>query len=124
MIDWLTQNWLSVIILVVIAVVLLLLIKFKRFDTIRKIVLSLVCAAEKQYGSGTGEIKYAYVIEHLWDKLPFIIRILYTKKEIDNMIETAVSKLKQILGDGSVSLAGYDDELYLEKISGEASAEK
>lgn len=123
MIDWLTQNWLSVLILVVIAIVLLLLIKFKRFDTIKKIVLSLVCAAEKQYGSGTGPIKYAYVVEHLYARLPFIIRILYTKKEIDNMIEMAVQKLKDILSDDDVSLAGYDDELYLKQMS-DASVEK
>lgn len=124
MIDWLAQNWLGILIIIVALFILLLLIKLGRRDVIRKIALSLVVQAEKALGSGTGELKYAWVIEHLYDKLPKVISFLYTKKEIDNMIETAVSKLKQILGDGSVSLAGYDDELYLEKISGEASAEK
>lgn len=123
MTEWLVNNWLGCLIIIAAIIILALLIKLGRHDIIKKIVLSLVCAAEKQYGSGTGEIKYAYVIEKLWDKLPFIIRILYTKKEIDNMIEMAVQKLKHILSDNDVNLTGYDDELYLKQMS-DASVEK
>lgn len=123
MIDWLAQNWLGCLIIIVAIIILALLIKLGRRDIIKKIALSLVVQAEKHLGSGTGELKYAWVVEHLYEKLPKVIRILYTRKEIDNLIETAVQKLKEVLADEDVTLTGYDDELYLNSLNGDASAE-
>lgn len=123
MTEWLANNWLGCLIIIVAIIILAFLIKLGRRDIIKKIALSLVVQAEKALGSGTGELKYAWVVEHLYSKLPKVIRILYTRKEIDNLIETAVQKLKEVLADEDVTLTGYDDELYLNSLNGDASAE-
>lgn len=114
--EYLMANWESLVVVLVFIAGLLVLLRFGKVDTVRKIVLSLVVQAEKTLGSGTGELKYAYVIDHLYDKLPAIISFLFTKKEIDNMIEDSVKKLKDVLSSG-ITLTGYDDERYLYTIT-------
>lgn len=116
MLDFIQANWGSIAVVIGILIALLALIKLGKTDTVKKIVLSLVVQAEKTLGSGTGELKYAYVIDKLYDKIPKIVSFLYTKKEIDNMIEESVIKLKEILSKG-ISLSGYDDEVYIKTLS-------
>ncbi|AHM56428.1 hypothetical protein EAL2_c11300 [Peptoclostridium acidaminophilum DSM 3953] len=81
--------------------------------TVRKVILSLVVKAEKELGSGTGELKYAMVVERIYYVLPWIVRVFFTRAEIDNMIEDAVEHLKMYLSDeseGKRNLLGYEEE--------------
>lgn len=83
-------------------------------DTVRKIILSLVVKAEKELGSGTGELKYAMVVERIYYVLPWVVRVVFTRAEIDNMIEDAVEHLKMYLSneqDGPRNLLGYSEEI-------------
>ncbi len=106
----------SQIILVVLAFVLLILYKVNRREVMHKIILGLVVQAEKELGSGTGELKYAYVIYKLYNSLPSVLRLLYTRKEIDTYITEEVAKLKEILSKG-INLNSYEDEIYIKAIS-------
>ena len=105
----LSNYWVDAIIILVATVLLIVAYKAGHRNTVKKIILSLVVQAEKALGSGTGELKYAMVIEAIYDKLPVVMRFLFTPEEIDNMIEEGVGKLKEILASG-VTLDGYDDE--------------
>lgn len=116
MIEFIQSNLPSIITILVIIVGLTLLYKAGKKDLVKNIVLALVVQAEKGLGSGTGELKYAMVINNLYDKLPFILRFLYSKKEIDAFIEQSVQKLKEILSKG-ITLTGYDDEKYIDEIT-------
>ena len=78
----------------------LFLYKKGKTKFVRKIVLALVTEAEKHYGNGTGELKYCYVVERIYEVLPWVIRILYTKEQLDKMIEDAVEYLKRYLAEG------------------------
>lgn len=100
------------LILVVIGI-MLFLYKSGKKEIVKKIVLDLVVRAEKALGSGTGELKYAWVVGELYRKLPPIIQLLFTDKDIDNFIDEGVEKLKTYLNSG-VTLTGYDEEKYLE----------
>lgn len=90
-------------------VVLVGLILYKRGKTtfVRKVVLALVTEAEKRYGDGTGELKYHHVVERLYEVLPWILRVLYSKEQIDKMIEDAVEYLKRYLAEGK-DLVGHE----------------
>lgn len=85
---------------------------------VAQVILGLVVRAEKALGSGTGELKYALVITWVYEKLPSIIRVLFTRKEIDLMIEDGVKTLKRYL-ENEIKLTGYDDEVYMEKLESE-----
>ena len=65
----------------------------------KQICFYLVCTAEKQFGSGTGTLKYAAVTAWLYERLPLICKLFFTEKQIDNLIETSVQKMKEWLSN-------------------------
>jgi len=85
---------------VLVCLIALLLYKRGKTDFVRRIILALVTEAEKRYGTGTGELKYNHVVERIYEVLPWIIRILYSKEQVDKMIEDAVEYLKRYLVEG------------------------
>ncbi|MFT9495868.1 hypothetical protein [Anaerosolibacter sp.] len=101
--------WFEIVAFLGVTGMVLLLYKRGREDLIKKMILSLVVDVEKKLGSGTGDLKYITVIDRLYDRLPWILRVLYTKKQIDNMIEEAVEYLKRYLADGK-NLLGYGED--------------
>lgn len=97
MIDFLTSNWDSVLVVILFVLLIVYLIKRGATKQVNEILFYLVTEAEAAFGSGTGELKYAAVVAWLYEKLPTIIKILFTEKQIDNLIENAVSRMKEYL---------------------------
>lgn len=81
----------AIVLVVIISMVLIWKKGYKK--QVKEILLVLVIQAEKAWGSGTGIIKFSDV----YNKLPTIITILFTKKEIEAMINYTVSYMKQYL---------------------------
>lgn len=112
--QFITENLGSIVVIfaVLIAVVVLFFIaKGKYRKTAKRILLYLVVAAEQRFGGNTGEIKFSYVAEKLHEKMPFVVQILFTEKDIANMIEEAVIKMKKYLADNpeaSASVIGVE----------------
>jgi len=109
MLEFIKLNYSSILVVLVTLIGLLLIYKREKKDFVRKVVLSLVVQAEKALGSGTGELKYAMVVEELYRVLPFILTLLISKKELDNIIESSVQYLKEYLKKDN-DLLGYEDE--------------
>jgi len=109
MLAFIQTCWLDIVVSFIIIGGLSYLYKIDKKETVRKIILALVIQAEKNLGSNTGELKYIMVVERLYELLPFLLKLLVTKKEIDNMIEDAVVFLKKYLAEGR-TLLGYDEE--------------
>lgn len=63
--------------------------------------LILVTKAEEKFGSGTGEIKYSFVEEKLYEMLPKVVRFFFSANEIDDAIEKAVDDLQAWLENQS-----------------------
>lgn len=98
------------LVFIITVAVLFFAAKGKYRKVAKQILLSLVVAAEQQFGGKTGEVKFSYVAEKLYEKLPVIIQILFTEKDIANMIEDAVDKMKQLLTDNpeaAQNITGY-----------------
>ena len=68
----------------------------------KSILLSLVAAAEREWGSGTGPIKFSAVTEALYEKLPFI-KIFVSESTLSYLIEEAVQTLKKYLDGGNIA---------------------
>ena len=99
---FLTEPLASIIFLAVvlaIAAILLFVAKGKYRKIAKQILLSLVVSAEKKFGGGTGDVKFSYVWEKLYERMPFIVRLLFTADDIANMIEDAVSHMKECLSE-------------------------
>lgn len=106
MLEFIRANAINISLVVIAIICLVLAYKKGKEEVVKKVILDLVVKAEKQLGSGTGELKYAAVIGALYSKLPTIVRFLYSEKDIDTIIEDCVVKLRGLLDDG-VTLDGY-----------------
>ena len=100
MINFLKNNWPNILIIIIFLFSLAYLYRIGKRDIVKKIILSLVIQAEKALGSGTGELKYAMVVERAYEVLPVVVRFLLSKKELDRLIEEAVQYMKLHLSEG------------------------
>ena len=64
---------------------------------VREILLILVVQAEKAWGSGTGAVKFSEV----YNKLPTIVTLLFTRNEIEKMINDSVEQMKRYIESNS-----------------------
>lgn len=109
MLEFIRLNYSSILVVLLFIIGLLFLYRKNKKEFVRQVVLSLVVQAEKTLGSGTGELKYAMVVENVYKVLPFILTLLISKKELDNIIESSVQYLKEYLKKDK-DLLGYEDE--------------
>lgn len=92
-------NVIVIVAILVIVAVLYFAAKGKYRKVAKRILLSFVVAAEEKFGGGTGEVKFAYVADKLHERMPVVVQFLFTEKDVANMIEEAVDKMKQLLAD-------------------------
>lgn len=93
--------WVDIATVVVFVMAALLLLRNGKKKMVYAAVLDLVVRAEKELGSGTGPLKYNRVVSLVYKRLPFLVRALFTEKDIDAMIEKAVLELKKVLSSGA-----------------------
>ena len=93
--NFLISNWDStLIILALIAFIVFLYIKGEK-KLIYKILFFLLTEAENTYKSGTGALKFAAVLNNLYNKIPKILRLVITEVMITNWIEDALVLAKK-----------------------------
>ena len=64
---------------------------------VREILLILVIQAEKAWGRGTGAVKFSEV----YNKLPTIVTLLFTRNDIEQMINDSVEQMKRYIESNS-----------------------
>ena len=96
--QFLTANWDSVLVVIGFIVILVVLIKRGETKILKQILFNLVTQAEKQFGSGTGELKFAAVADWIYQRIPAILKILFTEKDIARMIEAVLEEAKKAWG--------------------------
>ncbi|MCQ4936729.1 hypothetical protein [Anaerotignum propionicum] len=98
LINLLIANWDSVVVVVAFIAFLVVLIKRGQTKILKQVLFNLVTQAEKQFGSGTGELKYAAVSDWIYHRIPAILRLLFTEKDIANMIEAVLQEARKAWG--------------------------
>ena len=101
MIDILLNNLDSVAVVIAFLVLVVFMLKRGAVKQVNTMLFYLVTEAEKAFGGGTGELKYAAATTWLYQQLPAILTMLFTDKQIDWMIEDAVDKMKKYLEQNS-----------------------
>lgn len=91
---FLLENWDSALVVVGVVIAAIVLYKRGEVEILKEILFKLVTKAEQEFGGGTGELKKAAVVEWIYEKLPAILRILITRKEIDRLIDEVLAYAK------------------------------
>lgn len=97
-IQFLAANWDSVLVVLAFLVLVVVLIKRGETKVLKKILFNLVTQAEKQFGSGTGELKFAAVADWIYQRIPAVLKLLFTEKDIATMIEAVLEEAKKAWG--------------------------
>ena len=97
MYDFILNQWPNIALVMAFITVCLILVKRGYGYYVGEMLFYLVTEAEAKFGSGTGELKYAAVTTWLYEKLPTLAKFLFTRKQIDQMIEAAVDRLREYL---------------------------
>lgn len=97
-INFLLENWDSVLVVIGFIVFVIVLIKRGETKILKQVLFNLVTQAEKQFGSGTGDLKFAAVSDWIYQRIPAVLRLLFTEKDIANMIEAVLEEAKKAWG--------------------------
>ncbi len=111
----LAKNWDSVLVIVAFLAVVVVLIKRGETKILKQILFNLVTQAEKQFGSGTGSLKYAAVADWIYQRIPAVLKLLFTSSDIEKMIEAALEEAKKAWG-ANENLKGYIDTPSVESL--------
>lgn len=103
---FLAANWDSVLVVVAFLALVVVLIKRGETKILKQILFNLVTQAEKQFGSGTGSLKYAAVADWIYQRIPAVLKLLFTSGDIEKMIEAALEEAKKAWG-ANENLKGY-----------------
>jgi len=97
MIEFITQYWDSILVVVLFIAICIVLVRKGSAGYVKQMLFYLVTQAEAEFGSGTGNLKYAAVTTWLYERIPTILKFFFTAKQIDAMIEAAVEQMKEYL---------------------------
>lgn len=112
---FLAANWDSVLVVVAFLAVVVVLIKHGETKILKQILFNLVTQAEKQFGSGTGSLKYAAVADWIYQRIPAVLKLLFTSNDIEKMIEDVLEEAKKAWG-ANENLKGYIDTPSVESL--------
>lgn len=93
--DFLMSNWDSILIVLTLVVILVWLMLRGKRAYIDQIVYYIVTELEREYGSGTGNLKLAAAIQELYPRLPAIIRLVATEDMMKRWIEDGLTVAKK-----------------------------
>lgn len=99
-------NWESVLVVLTFLVLVVVLIKHGQTKILKKILFNLVTQAEKQFGGGTGSMKFAAVADWIYQRIPAVMKLLLTEQDIADMIEAVLEEAKKAWGAND-NLKGY-----------------
>ena len=98
--EFLIENLDTIICLVVIVIASLGTIKFITKEFALKLALTFCEKAEKLFNEPkAGTTKKEYVIGEIYKHIPQFLKFLITEKEISNIIEKALNKMKETIND-------------------------
>ncbi len=97
-IKFLILNWDSVLVVVGVAAGVIVLIRRGELSLLENLLFTLVIRAEREFGSGTGELKRAAVLDWVYERLPKILTLIISRSTIERLLESALEYAKKKWG--------------------------
>lgn len=95
----LLANWDSVLVVLVFLGLIVVLIKRGETAVLKKILFGLVTKAEREFGGGTGKLKLATVSDWIYQRIPAVLKLLFSEKDLERLIESALEEAKKAWGN-------------------------
>ena len=105
-IQFLLANWDSVLVILAFLALIVVLVKRGETKVLNKVLFSLVTQAEKQFGGGTGKLKLAAVSDWIYQRIPAVLKLLFSERDLESMIENVLEEAKKAWGNNE-NIAAY-----------------
>ena len=115
-IAFLLTNWDSVLVVLTFLALIVVLVKRSETAVLKKILFGLVTKAEKEFGGGTGKLKLAAVSDWIYQRIPAVLKLLFSQKDIESLIESALEEAKKAWGTNG-NLAAYIEPEYVVRLT-------
>lgn len=66
-----------------------------KLEYLKADIFSLITEAEEIYGAKTGRIKLMYVIRKIYVKMPVVLKLFITEKQMEKIVEKMLTKVKE-----------------------------
>lgn len=97
-INFIKIYWIDILIVCGFVTGCVLLVRKGKVEVAKKLILAFVTRAEERFPAPkSGELKYAFVLELFYGRLPLTLRWMFTPQDVNAMIEEAVELLKKHL---------------------------
>lgn len=91
--EWLQNNYVALVVIVLIAVAFIgWLIYLCKKNGIKKIALEAILKAEEQYNTKTGQERFEYAVDFVYNKLPDFVKAILPKEIVLNIIKNIVQQ--------------------------------
>jgi len=104
--NFLASHWDSILLVLCFITGLTVLYVRGQKNIVYKILYSLVTEAEKQFGSGTGELKQAYVIKKVYNALPAILKAFISAERLGKWGDDGLALAKKKWAENA-NVSGY-----------------
>ncbi len=94
-VEFLIENWSDVMLVISVLFVIIYSFFTNRIEYLRAQLFSLVTEAEKIYGGKTGKTKLMYVVEKIYKKMPAVLKIFLSEKQLEKIIEDVLENAKK-----------------------------
>ena len=94
MLNFIFDNWDSVLVLLTALVGFIHAGKASEMKALKDILFGLVTKAEAEYGSGTGALKRSAVFEWIYERMPGMMRLVITRRNIDKLLNEVLAHAK------------------------------
>lgn len=119
LLNFLLNNWSGILTIAIVIIAIAYLLFLKKYSVLKQMILDLVREAEEEFGSGTGKLKRAYVINALYGLIPSCVKMFLTIGMIDKLIDEALITLNDFIDDGKLN--GSCKDVILPPVAGETN---
>lgn len=105
-IEFLITNWSDVTLVASVVFIIIYSAFTNKIDYLKADLFSLVTEAEKIYGGKTGQAKLMYVVKKISSKMPAVLKIFLSEKQLEKIIETVLEKAKNLWSESGKIIEG------------------
>lgn len=94
-IEFLISNWSDITLVAAVLFIVIYSSFTDKIDYLKAELFALVTEAEKVYGGKSGQMKLLYVIRKVYSRMPVILRIFLSEKQLEKIVEKVLQKAKK-----------------------------
>ncbi len=102
-VEFITQNWLGILIAIGILAFIVYLGVTKQWTRIRGFAYRIMLLAERNFSDGEGQLKFNFVVGVVYKYIPVWLRLFIKESDIRSLIQKWYETAKDFLDDGQIN---------------------